>query len=332
MSDRYQSLIHTPVGQLLAKNLGLPNPVRLERWTEGDPLVDGTVVGRRRRPARQGAWWPRSTSSASPPVEDAARRPEVQGPGLRRHRDHLLRPARRAAGVLHPAAAQPRGAARASSCSALRRSPPTPPRSASPSAPSRASPARSARRSAAAAPSSSCTSPRPPTAPLASTLAFLLSPKSAYVSGQVVRIGVARRDRRGRGGRRLDPARWPARSPSSPAPAAASASRSPGSCTATARRSSGIDVPQAASELQAVIGRARRRPPHASTSPPRTRRSGSRRHVKDDVRRRRHRRAQRRHHPRQAADEHEGRHLRLGDRGQPHRARADHRRAARRRS
>jgi 3-oxoacyl-[acyl-carrier protein] reductase len=44
MSDRYQSLIHTPVGQLLAKNLGLPNPVELERYEEGAPLVDGTVV------------------------------------------------------------------------------------------------------------------------------------------------------------------------------------------------------------------------------------------------------------------------------------------------
>jgi 3-oxoacyl-[acyl-carrier protein] reductase len=44
MSDRYQSLIHTPVGQLLAKNLGLPNPVDLERYAEGDPLVQGTVV------------------------------------------------------------------------------------------------------------------------------------------------------------------------------------------------------------------------------------------------------------------------------------------------
>src|SRR5689334_11234826 len=43
MSDRYQSLIHTPVGQLLAKNLGLPNPTRLERWTEGAPLVTGSV-------------------------------------------------------------------------------------------------------------------------------------------------------------------------------------------------------------------------------------------------------------------------------------------------
>src|SRR5665811_173836 len=44
MSDRYQSLIHTSVGQLLAKNLGLPNPVTLDRYHEGDPLVDGTVV------------------------------------------------------------------------------------------------------------------------------------------------------------------------------------------------------------------------------------------------------------------------------------------------
>ncbi len=44
MSDRYQSLIHTPIGQLLAKNLGLPNPVRLDRYAEGDALVDGTVA------------------------------------------------------------------------------------------------------------------------------------------------------------------------------------------------------------------------------------------------------------------------------------------------
>jgi 3-oxoacyl-[acyl-carrier protein] reductase len=44
MSDRYQSLIRTPVGQLLARNLGLPNPVPLERWTAGAPLVDGTVA------------------------------------------------------------------------------------------------------------------------------------------------------------------------------------------------------------------------------------------------------------------------------------------------
>ncbi|HEX6246718.1 MAG TPA: 3-oxoacyl-ACP reductase [Nocardioidaceae bacterium] len=44
MTTRYQSLIGTPVGQLLAKNLGLPNPVKLERYEEGAPLVAGTVV------------------------------------------------------------------------------------------------------------------------------------------------------------------------------------------------------------------------------------------------------------------------------------------------
>ena len=44
MSDRYQSLINTPVGQLLAKNLGLPKPIELDRYEEGEPLVQGTVV------------------------------------------------------------------------------------------------------------------------------------------------------------------------------------------------------------------------------------------------------------------------------------------------
>jgi 3-oxoacyl-[acyl-carrier protein] reductase len=44
MSTRYQSLISTPVGQMLAKNLGLPNPAKLERYEAGQPLVTGTVA------------------------------------------------------------------------------------------------------------------------------------------------------------------------------------------------------------------------------------------------------------------------------------------------
>ncbi len=44
MSDRYQGFVQTPIGKLLVKNLGLPNPVQLERYDEGDPLVDGTVA------------------------------------------------------------------------------------------------------------------------------------------------------------------------------------------------------------------------------------------------------------------------------------------------
>ena len=44
MSDRYQSLAHNPLGKFLVKNLGLPNPPYLERWKEGSPLVNGTVL------------------------------------------------------------------------------------------------------------------------------------------------------------------------------------------------------------------------------------------------------------------------------------------------
>jgi 3-oxoacyl-[acyl-carrier protein] reductase len=44
MSDRYQDFVSSSVGRLLVKNLGLPNPVRLERYVAGSPLVDGTVA------------------------------------------------------------------------------------------------------------------------------------------------------------------------------------------------------------------------------------------------------------------------------------------------
>jgi 3-oxoacyl-[acyl-carrier protein] reductase len=44
MNDRYQSFTASPIGKLFVKNLGLPNPVKLDRYTPGAPLVDGTVV------------------------------------------------------------------------------------------------------------------------------------------------------------------------------------------------------------------------------------------------------------------------------------------------
>ena len=43
MSDRYQSFVSSPVGKMLTKNLGLPSPSVLERYAAGDPLVRGTV-------------------------------------------------------------------------------------------------------------------------------------------------------------------------------------------------------------------------------------------------------------------------------------------------
>src|SRR5215204_979232 len=44
MTDRYQSLAHNPIGKFVVKNLGLPNPPYLERWSEGSRIVDGTVL------------------------------------------------------------------------------------------------------------------------------------------------------------------------------------------------------------------------------------------------------------------------------------------------
>ncbi|GEP32759.1 3-oxoacyl-ACP reductase [Nocardioides szechwanensis] len=44
MSDRYQGFTQTPIGKLLVKNLSLPAPMKLERYVDGAPLVDGTVL------------------------------------------------------------------------------------------------------------------------------------------------------------------------------------------------------------------------------------------------------------------------------------------------
>lgn len=43
MSDRYQELAHNPIGKFVVKNLGLPNPPYLERYA-GGPLVQGSVL------------------------------------------------------------------------------------------------------------------------------------------------------------------------------------------------------------------------------------------------------------------------------------------------
>ena len=44
MTDRYQSFTKSSIGKLLVKQLGLPNPVELDRYTAGAPLVKGTVL------------------------------------------------------------------------------------------------------------------------------------------------------------------------------------------------------------------------------------------------------------------------------------------------
>lgn len=44
MPDRYAQLVRTPVGSLVARRVGLPHPPQLERWAPGAPVTSGTVL------------------------------------------------------------------------------------------------------------------------------------------------------------------------------------------------------------------------------------------------------------------------------------------------
>ena len=302
MSDKYQGFVGLPDRQAAGQEPrpARPDPARPLR-PPGDPLVDGTVaVGGTGRLAESLPGPPRPARHRLGRAGTEPRRREVQGlvfdaTGLTDVRASSARCATSSPRCC--AASRP---ARASSCSAPRPSRRAAP-SGSPSGRSRASPAASARRSAAAARSSSSTSPRAPRRAVTSTLAFLLSPKSAYVSGQVVRIGPPARPGAGRG-RRLDaPAGRQGRARHRRQPRHRRADR-PGAAPRRrdrrrARRPAGRQRAAGADEG------ARRRPPH-----PRHHRQGrpaaDRPPPQGEARRRRRRRPQRRHHPRQEARQH----------------------------
>ncbi len=44
MSDRYSQIVNNPVGDFIAKNLGLPRPTELERFQPGQPLTSGRAL------------------------------------------------------------------------------------------------------------------------------------------------------------------------------------------------------------------------------------------------------------------------------------------------
>jgi 3-oxoacyl-[acyl-carrier protein] reductase len=44
MPDRYQQLVNNPIGRLITKQIGLPNPPGLERYRPGQPVVSGPVL------------------------------------------------------------------------------------------------------------------------------------------------------------------------------------------------------------------------------------------------------------------------------------------------
>jgi 3-oxoacyl-[acyl-carrier protein] reductase len=44
MSDRYQQLVNTPIGKIVSKQIGLPAPVKLDRYERSQPVVTGPVL------------------------------------------------------------------------------------------------------------------------------------------------------------------------------------------------------------------------------------------------------------------------------------------------
>jgi 3-oxoacyl-[acyl-carrier protein] reductase len=44
MPDLYQQLVNTPIGKLVSKQVGLPQPPRLERYEPAQPVIDGPVL------------------------------------------------------------------------------------------------------------------------------------------------------------------------------------------------------------------------------------------------------------------------------------------------
>jgi 3-oxoacyl-[acyl-carrier protein] reductase len=44
VADRYQQLVNTPVGRIISKQVGLPAPVPLDRYRPGQPVISGPVL------------------------------------------------------------------------------------------------------------------------------------------------------------------------------------------------------------------------------------------------------------------------------------------------
>jgi 3-oxoacyl-[acyl-carrier protein] reductase len=190
MTDRYQQLVNTPVGRLVSKQVGLPQPIKLERYEPGQPVISGPILlgggGRLEEPARRVldavgaelfAGIPGADETFKALVFDASgigasdelgRLLEFFQPVLRK-----LRPCGRVIvlGTPPDEAGDPREAIAQRALEGFVR-------------------ALGKELRAGATAQLVYVSPKAEDQ-LSSTLSFFLSPKSAYVSGQVVRIGKA---------------------------------------------------------------------------------------------------------------------------------------------
>jgi 3-oxoacyl-[acyl-carrier protein] reductase len=192
MADRYQQLVNTPIGKIVSKQVGLPTPVKLERFEPGQPVISGPVlVG-----AAAGERLADSVAlvlgdvgaevvSGSATSDETFKAIVFDATGIRASEE-----LREAWSFFHPVIRRVRESGRVlvlgsppESCGAWREA--TAQRALEGLVRSLG---KEVRRGATAqlvyvAPEAE--------AHISSTLRFLLSPKSAYVSGQVVRIGEA---------------------------------------------------------------------------------------------------------------------------------------------
>src|SRR5579875_47243 len=212
MSDRYAQLINTPLGQLISKQVGLPRPVPLERHRPGQPVISGPVLlgaaeGSRLTPAvaeilaQVGAEVHTElreevrAAAAGAGLQARVFNPEATAPGQSFKALVFDASGIRASDQLTQLFAfmQPT-IRRVSACGRVivLGTPPERAREPAEAVAQRAlegfvrSVAKEVRRGATA--QLIYVAPRA-AAQVASTLRFLLSPKSAYVSGQVVRVG-----------------------------------------------------------------------------------------------------------------------------------------------
>ena len=350
MTDTYTQLVNNPVGGFVAKNLGLPQPVELDRYERG------RAADRRPRPARLGARRParRSRSPTSSPAHDV----DVDSPARRRGpRGARRRPASTPASGTPTRPADQRWKALVFDATGIASSEqlrelwaffhPTIRRLEPVRPPDRARhAARGLRRAARGDRAARARGLRPrrrqggplrrdrpaalrrrraPRTGSARRCASSSRPRSAYVSGQ---LAADRRRAATSPEHRLASGRCTARSRSSPAPRAASARRSPGRSRATAPTSSASTSRRSPRTSSAVVGSIGGSAIVADITDPEAPAT-----ICDALagapRRRRRRRPQRRRHPRQDARRHGRGALGPADGHQPDQRGADQRRAAR---
>ena len=259
MADRYSQLVNTPIGRIVAGQVGLPTPTKLERYEPGQPVISGSVLfgaalgGRLSDAVNEVLDGAGAEVFAGTPGEDETFKALVfdatgitSSGELRQAYEFFhpvirsLRPSGRVVvlGTIPTEAADPVAAVAQRALEGLVRSI-----------------GKEVRKGVAAqlvyvAPKAE--------GELASTLRFFLSPKSAYVSGQVVRIGEAVSDAvpGSQSGLSID---WE-RPLNGKIALVTGASRGIGESIATvlARDGAhvvGVDVPAQASELEAVARR-----------------------------------------------------------------------------